>query len=731
MRKRDGRHVPWKKRKIEAAVRAAMEAVEESDPLFAAEVADVVELAILERGSRGADGTRPVEIVPGIEEIQDLVEKALIELGRAGVAKAYILHRDRRARIRGSLRIEPTSIGAFSNVRVRESAGMSGWSKGRIVAALMEEAELPRRTAEDVAARVERRVFASGLRRLSTGLIRELVAGELLDLGLNAARLRQSAIGLPRHDLRRILAGQPLEPWASAPNSIGSAPDSTGSAPGSAAAAGGARRSVSGAGVGARAAGEVLRRYALEDVLGEALAELVVVGDLAVEDLDQPHLPLVLALEAELLIEGQPEPRSAYELLGPAGELLRSTAHALVLEDPGTVLTPLLRATRERTPFGLGAFVRGLDAVGRAAGRRIGLGSPGRRHAQLAARLVEELAGLPSEDAPFLFLDGDELAELLEDAPELAASAERLLAAGRLVPTFGPPMSKGGRDGGERCVAPGCRRRPRERGVLACRAAAALNLPRLARRAGPFCEEAFLQGVHDIVRCAVEACRRLSAFQESHEARPAGLAVSASSAIVPVGLREALLLLGDGQIDPDLGARTLGLIDEAARRFALEGGPRAVLSPFFAARARGRFAWLDRRLGAPGLFAEAEADEAAHAERTRAYTAGFALSPVAGRRPGQPEAEVCRTVPVGALAGALTGLRIDVHRVHRSAEVGFDASAASPGPTPHLSAWRRFRALAVAATAPATGVLFPAQPPRSDPLEAPPASARPLAHESA
>ena len=38
--------------------------------------------------------------IPSVEEVQDAVEKVLIETGHAKTAKAYILYRDRRTRMR-------------------------------------------------------------------------------------------------------------------------------------------------------------------------------------------------------------------------------------------------------------------------------------------------------------------------------------------------------------------------------------------------------------------------------------------------------------------------------------------------------------------------------------------------------------------------------------------------------------------------------------------------------
>ncbi|NUN52621.1 MAG: hypothetical protein HUU06_07530, partial [Planctomycetaceae bacterium] len=39
-------------------------------------------------------------VVPSIEQIQDMVEKVLVETGHARTARAFILHRERRTRLR-------------------------------------------------------------------------------------------------------------------------------------------------------------------------------------------------------------------------------------------------------------------------------------------------------------------------------------------------------------------------------------------------------------------------------------------------------------------------------------------------------------------------------------------------------------------------------------------------------------------------------------------------------
>ena len=86
------------------------------------------------------------------------------------MAKAYILYRDRRARARealgGAREGASGEASVLRHVRVREAEGTFHWSKSRIVAALVHEADLSREQAEDIALRVEGRVVASGTRRL-------------------------------------------------------------------------------------------------------------------------------------------------------------------------------------------------------------------------------------------------------------------------------------------------------------------------------------------------------------------------------------------------------------------------------------------------------------------------------------------------------------------------------------------------------------------------------------
>lgn len=90
--KRNGAIVPFNKDRITNAIYRAAVAVGGRDRSIAERLSDQV-VQILER-------TYPPDKIPMVEEIQDVVEKVLIENGHARTAKAYILYRYERARRR-------------------------------------------------------------------------------------------------------------------------------------------------------------------------------------------------------------------------------------------------------------------------------------------------------------------------------------------------------------------------------------------------------------------------------------------------------------------------------------------------------------------------------------------------------------------------------------------------------------------------------------------------------
>ncbi len=92
IRKRDGSIVPFQKEKIAEAIWKAVKAVGGTDQERAKQLSEIIlRLADEKYGENG---------IPEVEDIQDSVEKVLIEEGHAKVAKAYILYRKSHEELR-------------------------------------------------------------------------------------------------------------------------------------------------------------------------------------------------------------------------------------------------------------------------------------------------------------------------------------------------------------------------------------------------------------------------------------------------------------------------------------------------------------------------------------------------------------------------------------------------------------------------------------------------------
>jgi len=210
IRKRDGKVMPFDRSKIADAIFKAARAVGGEDRYVAEELAS----AVTDYLNRHYEGD-----IPGIEDIQDMVEKVLIETGHAKTAKAYILYRDKRSQARRAMTVRKAMRSRHGRnttdtallVDTGAKDALLPWDKGRIAEALEKEAHLDVRTARKVATAVEQRVLASGLSRISTGLIRELVDNELFERGLTGRLKRQQVMGMPRFDLENLIFSKSQE----------------------------------------------------------------------------------------------------------------------------------------------------------------------------------------------------------------------------------------------------------------------------------------------------------------------------------------------------------------------------------------------------------------------------------------------------------------------------------------------------------------------------------------
>ena len=141
IRKRDGRIEAFDASKITSAILGAMRELGQEDAERARELAEQV--------VKGLD--RTASDMPTVEHVQDLVERVLVEAGNPELAKAYILHRFRHARLReakSAFGVRDDLKLSLNAIRVLDRRCLRKDERGRVVET---PAEMFRRVAEAVA----------------------------------------------------------------------------------------------------------------------------------------------------------------------------------------------------------------------------------------------------------------------------------------------------------------------------------------------------------------------------------------------------------------------------------------------------------------------------------------------------------------------------------------------------------------------------------------------------
>jgi len=208
IKKREGQLVEFDKKKIIEAIFAAMLAVGEENKTISEKVTDQVIVKLEKRFK---------DKIPQVEEVQDIVEEVLIKEGMIRIAKAYILYRHKRGRIRKSLKVRKkiknhksmTDLSLL--VSTPTSENIFPWDRNKIVQALVKEAELPFNISTKIAKAVEKKIFDLGLSEISTSLIRELVDNELFSRGYEHKWRKQKIVGMPTFDLKQLFLSKSKE----------------------------------------------------------------------------------------------------------------------------------------------------------------------------------------------------------------------------------------------------------------------------------------------------------------------------------------------------------------------------------------------------------------------------------------------------------------------------------------------------------------------------------------
>ena len=208
VKKREGQLVEFDRKKIVEAIFAAMQVMGEENKSRSEKITDQVIKKLEERFK---------DKIPQVEEVQDIVEETLIKEGMVKVAKAYILYRDKRSRIRESLKVRKKIVNHKSMtdlsllVSAPTSENIFPWDREKIVHALVKEAELPLNISRKIAKAVEEKIFDLGLIEITTSLIRELVDNELFARGYEHKWRKQKIIGIPTFDLKQLFLSKSKE----------------------------------------------------------------------------------------------------------------------------------------------------------------------------------------------------------------------------------------------------------------------------------------------------------------------------------------------------------------------------------------------------------------------------------------------------------------------------------------------------------------------------------------
>jgi anaerobic ribonucleoside-triphosphate reductase len=200
IKKRNGAVVPFDKKKITNAIYLAAKAIGGDDRKLAEKLANEVVLFLY---------TLKGDKTPEIEEVQDAVEKILIESGHARTAKAYILYRKQREILRKKELLtkspaerETTDYALF--VRTSDDDFVS-WDRTRIINALKNETGVDSAIAQKIAEETEETILNSNVHLISSSLIREIVNVKLIEHGLENSRLRHTRLGVPLFDAEKII----------------------------------------------------------------------------------------------------------------------------------------------------------------------------------------------------------------------------------------------------------------------------------------------------------------------------------------------------------------------------------------------------------------------------------------------------------------------------------------------------------------------------------------------
>ena len=213
--KKDGRREPFNRDKISRGLTKACEKRPVSNEAIQ-EVVNTIEAEILSRDNNEIKST----------EIGDLIMihlKKLDEIAYIRFASVYREFKDLKEFENELQTLRVVSSKDSKNQKTQDTTDLNllvstpqkgtigEWNRERITEALIKEISLPEKDAEDIAIAVEKKVLRSGVRTITTSLLRELVNNELFERGLTKKLEKQEILGTSIYNLNQIIFSKNVE----------------------------------------------------------------------------------------------------------------------------------------------------------------------------------------------------------------------------------------------------------------------------------------------------------------------------------------------------------------------------------------------------------------------------------------------------------------------------------------------------------------------------------------
>ena len=203
--KRDGSLVDFDIEKLAASIARAASNIIEPTQLHINELSEAISLSLSHKLNNQLQ-----EVTT--EDIAYAVEKVLKATQHNEIADAYINYRNSQTKLINSCRVFKPKNDFISDadiaitVNVNNELRVRSWNRTEIINSLEKEAHISGKAAQEIARTVEQKIIDSGLKNITTALIRAITDNELLTRGYSSVLKQRSVITVPCTKIKQLIA---------------------------------------------------------------------------------------------------------------------------------------------------------------------------------------------------------------------------------------------------------------------------------------------------------------------------------------------------------------------------------------------------------------------------------------------------------------------------------------------------------------------------------------------